>query len=176
MGRMRSALRAYTLDSPGPADALERLDRKMQYFEPDAMATIVHAVLDAGRGEMTVSCAGHLPPVVAVPGQPATPARVEPDPPIGVADGVERGETVLDLPPGAMACFYTDGLVERRDRALDEGIARLCAAIDSGGTHSGGIQPEQACVLVMRSLIGTGEVADDVALLVVQRAERPDRS
>jgi serine phosphatase RsbU (regulator of sigma subunit) len=164
MGRMRSALRAYALETQSPAEALARLDRKMQYFEPDAMATVLYAVLDADAGEMIVSCAGHLPPVIAVPGQPATVVGVRADPPIGVADDFKRGETTLDVPQGAMACFYTDGLVERRDRPLDDGIARLCAAIDSGGT-----QPEWACVSVMRALIGAGETSDDVALLMVQR-------
>ena len=33
MGRIRSALRAYALEFPGPADVLGKLDRKMQYFE-----------------------------------------------------------------------------------------------------------------------------------------------
>ncbi|HEX4829559.1 MAG TPA: GAF domain-containing protein, partial [Trebonia sp.] len=40
MGRMRSALRAYALDAADPATALRLLDRKIQYFEPDAMATV----------------------------------------------------------------------------------------------------------------------------------------
>jgi serine phosphatase RsbU (regulator of sigma subunit) len=164
MGRMRSALRAYALETQCPADALARLDRKMQYFEPEAMATVLYAIMDAEAGEMIVSCAGHLPPVIAVPGQPARVVRVGADPPIGVADGFDRSQTMLDFPSGAMACFYTDGLVERRDRPLDDGIARLCAAIGSEGT-----QPERACVSVMRALIGAGETSDDVALLVVQR-------
>ena len=32
MGRMRSALRAYALESPDPAGVLAKLDRKMQHF------------------------------------------------------------------------------------------------------------------------------------------------
>ena len=37
--------------------------------------------------------------------------------------------STLDFPPGAVLCLYTDGLVERRDQPIDEGIARLCAAV-----------------------------------------------
>jgi hypothetical protein len=40
MGRMRSALRAYALETRDPAEVLDRLDRKMQHFEADAMATV----------------------------------------------------------------------------------------------------------------------------------------
>ncbi len=46
MGRIRSALRAYALETRDPADVLERLDRKMQHFEPDAMATVLYAVIE----------------------------------------------------------------------------------------------------------------------------------
>jgi hypothetical protein len=44
MGRMRSALRAYALGSADPAAALRLLDRKIQYFEPDAMATVLYGL------------------------------------------------------------------------------------------------------------------------------------
>jgi len=51
MGRMRSALRAYALKFPGPAEVLGKLDRKMQYFEQgDVMATVSYAVLDPDSG------------------------------------------------------------------------------------------------------------------------------
>jgi sigma-B regulation protein RsbU (phosphoserine phosphatase) len=61
MGRMRSALRAYALETRDPAEVLGRLDRKMQHFEPDAMATVLYAVLDPGLDLMRVSLTGHFP-------------------------------------------------------------------------------------------------------------------
>src|ERR1700728_3186637 len=71
MGRMRSALRAYALESNDPAEVLSGLDRKMQHFEPDALATVLYAVFDRSLDQMRVSLAGHFPPVIARPGQPA---------------------------------------------------------------------------------------------------------
>ncbi|HEY7274460.1 MAG TPA: SpoIIE family protein phosphatase, partial [Trebonia sp.] len=68
MGRMRSTLRAYILQAADPAAALRMLDRKMQYFEPDAMATVLYGLYTPGTGELTYSTAGHLPPVLAAPG------------------------------------------------------------------------------------------------------------
>ena len=44
MGRIRSALRAYALETSDPADILSRLERKLHYFEPDAMVTVLCAV------------------------------------------------------------------------------------------------------------------------------------
>jgi phosphoserine phosphatase RsbU/P len=37
--------------------------------------------------------------------------------------------TTVEVPPGAVICFYTDGLVERRGVVLDVGLERLCAAV-----------------------------------------------
>jgi sigma-B regulation protein RsbU (phosphoserine phosphatase) len=169
MGRMRSALRAYTLETKSPADTLTRLDHKMQYFEPDAMATVMYAVIDSRTGAMVVSTAGHLPPVLAFPGRPAEPAEIEADPPIGVTDLTARHETELTVPPGGLVAFYTDGLVERRSQSLTEGINRLCLAIDTA-TDRGMPSPEQGCIAVMRALIGTSATSDDVALLIVERS------
>ncbi|HEY1823555.1 MAG TPA: SpoIIE family protein phosphatase, partial [Trebonia sp.] len=69
MGRMRSALRAYVLETADPGTALRMLDRKFQYFEPDAMATVLYGLYTPGTGEFVFSSAGHLPPVLAAPGQ-----------------------------------------------------------------------------------------------------------
>ena len=74
MGRMRSALRAYALETRDPAEVLSRLDRKIQHFEPAAMATVSYAVLEPATGHMHISAAGHFPPVAAAPdGAPTWP-------------------------------------------------------------------------------------------------------
>src|SRR5262249_17416928 len=69
MCRIRSALRASALETADPADVLSRLDRKVQLFEPDAMATVAYAVLDPSHTSMQVSSAGHLPFLVAERGR-----------------------------------------------------------------------------------------------------------
>lgn len=175
MGRMRSTLRAYTLETEEPADALSRLDRKIQYFEPDAMATVLYGIYDPETGEFLVSSAGHLPPVLAAPGQPADPLPIHPDPPIGTADTPARQSTVAMIPPGGLLVCYTDGLVERRDRAIDQGIGLLSAAmdrvLDSRASRDGRPVPlaEDASAAIMRALIGNAQATDDVALLVAYR-------
>ena len=175
MGRMRSALRAYVLETSDPGDALRRLDRKIQYFEPDAMATVLYGVYQPESGRMRVSSAGHLSPVIAVPGEQPAPADIDVDLPIGVADDPPRTATAVDIRPGGLLCFYTDGLVERRDQPLDQGIARLCAAIagvmTTSATGTAGSVPvaEEACAGIMRSLVGNAPARDDVAVLTLHR-------
>ena len=162
MGRMRSALRAYALEFPGPADVLRKLDQKMQYFEEsDVMATVSYAVLDPNSGRLAISSAGHLPPVIAAPGQHGAMAQIAVDPAIGIADPFHRRVTTLALVPGAVLCLYTDGLVERRDEPIDDGITRLCQAVTPG-------PPEEVCVSAMQTLVGHQSPSDDIALLVVR--------
>jgi serine phosphatase RsbU (regulator of sigma subunit) len=162
MGRIRSALRAYALELGGPAVVLAKLDAKMQYFEEnDVMATVSYTVLDPGSGQLAISSAGHLPPVIAAPGQRTAVAQIAVDPPIGVADDPRRQVTKLALAPGAVLCLFTDGLVERRDKPIDDGITRLCQAVTPG-------PPEDVCVSVMHDLVGRQHPGDDIALLILR--------
>jgi serine phosphatase RsbU (regulator of sigma subunit) len=176
MGRMRSALRAYVLEAADAAVALRKLDRKIQYFEPDAMATVLYGLYTPATGEFAFSSAGHLPPVLAAPGKRAAHVlAVKPDPPIGTADDPERRLTTHVIPPGGLLCCFTDGLVERRDQAIDLGIGRVAATIDEliadapsrGGRHIP--LAEDACAEVMRTLVGNSPAQDDIAMLVLHR-------
>ncbi len=166
MGRMRSALRAYALETSDPGEVLDRLDRKMQHFEPEALATVLYAVIDPSLEQMKVGLAGHLPPVIAAPGQPAELARVRAGLMIGVSPGVRRPVTTVPIPPGALVCFYTDGLVERPGEPIDDGLARLCRAVRPEPA-------EAACAAVMRELVGSSPARDDIALLVLRRQAGP---
>jgi sigma-B regulation protein RsbU (phosphoserine phosphatase) len=173
MGRMRSALRAYVLETADPGTALRMLDRKIQYFEPDAMATVLYGLYTPGTGEFTASSAGHLPPVLAAPGAPAALLPLQPDPPIGTADDPERQSATVLIPPGALLCCFTDGLVERRDEAIDQGIGRVAAILDEqvAADRGGRDVPlaEDACAAVMRALVGNAPARDDIAVLMLSR-------
>jgi serine phosphatase RsbU (regulator of sigma subunit) len=162
MGRMRGALRAYALDTDDPAEVLYKLDRKMQHFEPGAMATVAYAVFDPGVGRVRICSAGHYPPVIAAAGQPAELADVPAGLLIGAAPGVRRRVATIDISPGTLMCFYTDGLIERRSRPIDHGLALLCQAVTAQ-------PPDTACAAVMAALVGSERVRDDIALLMFRR-------
>lgn len=163
MGRLRSALRAYALDATDPGEVLAKLDRKASHFEHGAMATVGYAVLDPSRQRLRIALAGHPPPVLVTTDQPAAFVDVPVDPPIGFGLATARRRTgVVDLPPGGLIAFYTDGLVERRDRPLDAGMAQLLRATTPNA-------PDLVCADVMTALIGTYNPKDDIALLVLRR-------
>ena len=168
MGRMRSALRAYALESRDPADVLTRLDANVQAFEPGVIATVVYAVFDQDLKHVRISSAGHVPPVVAAPGQAATLAAVRNDLLIGAATDISRHTTTLAFPPGGLLCLYTDGLVERRGAILDEGMEALRAAVTAD-------PPDDVCASVMLALIGSQPATDDTTMLAFRRLP-PDLS
>jgi serine phosphatase RsbU (regulator of sigma subunit) len=165
MGRMRSALRAYALETPDPAEVLRRLDRKMQHFEPDALATVLYAVFDPALDQVRVCMAGHFPPVIALPGLPAELASIAAGLMIGVSPDTPRRVTTLPIPAGALLCFYTDGLIERPGQMIDDGLERLRRVVVAQ-------PPEAVCAEVMGELVGREPARDDIALLIIRR--RPD--
>jgi len=162
MGRMRSSLRSYALETTDPAEVLSRLDRKMQHFEPGALATVLYAVIAPGLERMHVALAGHFPPVIARPGRPAELAGVRTGLMIGVAPDAQRPVTTVPIPPGALLCFFTDGLVERPGELIDDGLARLRRAVTAQF-------PGTACAAVMGALVGSEPARDDIALLMIRR-------
>jgi serine phosphatase RsbU (regulator of sigma subunit) len=162
MGRIRSALRAYTLVEQRPERVLDLVDHKVNHFEIGTIATVACAVLEPPYDAMTVAVAGHPPPVIAAPGQNATLAPIAPSPPIGTNLAVQRRSTTIAIPQGAVIAFYTDGLVERRGESLDVGLERLRAAVAPG--PAGRVAAE-----IMRDALAGTVPRDDTALVVVHR-------
>jgi anti-sigma regulatory factor (Ser/Thr protein kinase)/putative methionine-R-sulfoxide reductase with GAF domain len=162
MGRLRSTIRAYALEHDDPAAVIARVDRKLLHFEPSEMATMLLVVVDPELRTMQVSLAGHPPPIVAEPGAPARSLDVPPDPPLGVHPGMLRRSTAVALPPGAAVCFFTDGLVERRDVPLDDRLDTLRSVVTAD-------RPDVVCSRAMSALVGVDPPGDDVAILVARR-------
>ncbi|MEE6257437.1 PP2C family protein-serine/threonine phosphatase [Plantactinospora sonchi] len=160
MGRLRSALRAYALECNDPADALTRLDQKIQHFEAGNLATVLYAMVSPTRDEIHISLAGHLPPMLAEPGGTVHPLNLPVDLPLGIGRPRPRCTTVVNFPQDATMVCYTDGLIERRNELIDVGFDRLRAAISPGTA-------EAVCATIMTRL-GIEQPADDVALLALR--------
>lgn len=173
MGRLRSALRAYALEAEDPGRVLDKLDRKVTHFEAHAMATVAYAIFDPSTNRLHISLAGHPAPIWTTPAESTVLTDVAVDPPVGFGIAHRpRRTSSFDVPTDAVVCFYTDGLVERRDSSIDVGLERLCRAI-------AGAPAEDICTSVMSKLVGSASINDDIALLVLSRkqtAERVDAS
>ena len=166
MGRIRSALRAYALVIDDPAQVLAALDRKIHHFEAGSLTTALYAMVPPDRTTVHLSSAGHLSPVLAVPGRPAALLEVPADAPLGIGRVYgPRRTTVVDFPAGALLLCYTDGLVERRHQIIDVGMKALTEVVRAD-------DPERVCDTVMTQL-GLEKPTDDIAVLAVRRGPAP---
>ncbi|WP_225639089.1 ATP-binding SpoIIE family protein phosphatase [Streptomyces solaniscabiei] len=166
MGQLRTAVRAYArLDLP-PHEVLQLLDGLASEIDANQIATCVYAIHDPNEGRLVYASAGHLP--ILVRDETGTVQRAdEPTgPPLGTGGWMHASGSIA-LTPGSTAVLYTDGLVERRNEDLDEGIAALERAL-SGATGS----PQVICDRLVRSAGVTPDHDDDVAVLVLQHPAR----
>jgi serine phosphatase RsbU (regulator of sigma subunit) len=164
MGRIRSTMRAYALEDHPCEEVVTLTNRKVLHFEFSEMATVLCATSLPPYEEFRICSAGHPPPVVVVPGKPSEPLDIQPTPPLGVRHDVKPACTVARFSPGSLLVLYTDGLVERRDEAMDVGLQRLCAAISLD-------HPQVVCSQIMRLLVDGSPPDDDIALVVVRRSQ-----
>jgi serine phosphatase RsbU (regulator of sigma subunit)/anti-sigma regulatory factor (Ser/Thr protein kinase) len=162
MGQVRSACRALLFENPSPSAALAGLDRFAARLPGAQCTTAVCAVLNPDTGELVYSSAGHPPPVLV--DADGTTRMLDDGHTIalGVRPDWPRPEARVTVPPRATLLLYTDGLVERRRRALSQGISRAAALVQDG----------RACTLddlanqIMSGLAPSGGYQDDVVLLL----------
>jgi serine phosphatase RsbU (regulator of sigma subunit) len=162
MGQFRTAVQTMAaLDLP-PAQLLRHLDNIAHRLGSDHLATCVYAVYDPIHRTLTLSNAGHVPPVLARPDGPSELLQVPAGAPIGVG-GVPFETFEIEVPDGSWLVLCTDGLVEVRDEGgIGTGIAALC-----GNLIEPGQSPEEVCEAILGTL-HTEDRSDDVALLVAK--------
>ena len=129
--------------------------------------TGVVAVVEPGRGgtgpaRLRWSNAGHPPPVLLCADDRGHVLERTPERPPGGTPGTPRSEHEVPLHAGDTLLLYTDGLVERRDRSLDDGTADLLRTV-RGLAH---VPLDELCDRLLAGL--QGRVEDDVALLAVR--------
>ena len=106
------------------------VDRFLQTIGPEHLATCVYAIYGPSVHQVEVALAGHLPPLIGLPGvEPGYP-ELPSGRPLGVG-GARFSSTTLNLPVGSLVLLYTDGLVEGRDCPVEEGMRRLRSAVGS---------------------------------------------
>ncbi|MDW6060886.1 ATP-binding SpoIIE family protein phosphatase [Streptomyces sp. FXJ1.4098] len=166
MGQLRTAVRAYArLDLP-PHEVLQLLDGLAAEIDPSQIATCVYAVHDPNENRLVYASAGHLPILVRDPDGTVSRAAEPTGPPLGTGGWLHTSAS-LPFGPGSSAVLYTDGLVERRDKDIYEGVAAL-ERVFAGATGT----PQVMCDRLIRALGITAEHDDDVAVLVLQHPAR----
>jgi serine phosphatase RsbU (regulator of sigma subunit) len=160
MAALRFAIRAYALQGDDPDDILVKLARVVQIGATGQFATILCTVFDADSHQVTVTSAGHLPPLL-VTGVDAKFLSVDVGLPVGVEPSPTYSCSTVSLGPSGTLLAYTDGLVERRGESLDDGLSRL---------RSAAVRTGESLEALLERL--TGELSegadDDVAIVGVR--------
>jgi serine phosphatase RsbU (regulator of sigma subunit) len=164
MGQLRSAGRALLLESASPAHVLTALDRFASLVPGASCSTVFCGVIDPDGGTLRYSSAGHVPAILIEADGECRLLESAGSLPLAVVDDLPRPEAEVALPAGSTLLLYTDGLVERRDSDLDEGMARAVTAL-TDGRH---LAPAQLADLLTDQLLDDAP-DDDVALLIYRR-------
>jgi serine phosphatase RsbU (regulator of sigma subunit)/anti-sigma regulatory factor (Ser/Thr protein kinase) len=164
MGQLRNALRAYALEDKDPCVVLQRLNAFMNDLGPSqSMATLLYGVFDLDSSSLTLSNAGHPPPLIVDDKREACFVEGGLGPPLGAVVSPTFTNVTVQLPPGSTLFTYTDGLVEDRSTPLSVGLSLMEALVASGPKDL-----EDLCDYVMASALAGRSGGDDAALLALR--------
>ncbi|MDQ0710871.1 serine phosphatase RsbU (regulator of sigma subunit)/anti-sigma regulatory factor (Ser/Thr protein kinase) [Streptomyces luteogriseus] len=176
MGQLSMEARALLSAGLAPDQVLEHLDETVTLLD-DAESglaagysalgsTCCIALYDPVGHHVTLSSAGHLPPILVSPDGRAAPLSIRPHPGLGAEFALREPFDVytFGVPPGSVLALYTDGLVEDRALSIDEGIDRLADIVSK-------VHPWDALQQSARQIVSTLAPApqrDDVTLLLAR--------
>ncbi|MBW8483424.1 SpoIIE family protein phosphatase [Actinomadura parmotrematis] len=162
MATMRNALSGLACTGAAPDRLLGWLNTLLTSRHPSLTASAVVARYDPASRTLRWAQAGHPPPVL-LRGDTAAVLAAPDGVVLGALDEppLARAETVLE--PGDTLLLYTDGLVERRDRDLDDGFDLLCRAAE----QAAGAAPDALIEHVLRAL-GAANPDDDTCVLALR--------
>jgi serine phosphatase RsbU (regulator of sigma subunit)/anti-sigma regulatory factor (Ser/Thr protein kinase) len=162
MGQLRSAIRAYALDTEAPGEVITKL-AQFSHRTHTRMATVVYATLNLNTWVFRFARAGHPYPLLVRSDGSAIFLSDAGGPPLGTGGASAYDEQRVALSAGETLLLYTDGLIERRGLRLSEGEAQLVDAAMQAPD-----EPELMCQEITSRLTAGTEIADDIAVLVVQ--------
>jgi sigma-B regulation protein RsbU (phosphoserine phosphatase) len=167
MAMIRAVVHTYPGVPDDPPAVLDHINRHFRFlWESSMYATAVYAVLDAGRGTLRLSSAGHPPPLLLRPGETAAPLPLDPTMCLiwDELRDIPRAEHALR--PGDRVVFYTDGIT---DRQADDGSMYDPEQFAAALTRIGAVPSAD----IVRSIVnevdqfaGRHEPEDDQTLLV----------
>ncbi|MBL8848646.1 MAG: SpoIIE family protein phosphatase [Planctomycetaceae bacterium] len=170
MARLYSSARYQLLTSPTPAAAMAGLNKEIASSGlGHRFITLLVAVLDPAKHEVTLVNAGHLAPLVKrINGNVEAIGREESGLPLGIVPDQEFKSSTHALYPGELLVAYTDGVTEAMNeereifgrRRLEECIAKETGDIDA---------VMKAIIGEVEAFVGENTLRDDTCIVGLQR-------
>ncbi len=161
MARLRGALAGLAITGAPPHQLVGWLNELVCHVAPEHTASVVAGYFDPASRTLTWAQAGHPPPVL-VRGERAK-VMAQPQGILLGAGNRSNGYHLASeqLRPGDLLLLYSDGLVERRDRSIDDGLTSLVDAA------AGTADPDQVICAVLDAM-GHTATDDDTCLVALQ--------
>jgi PAS domain S-box-containing protein len=160
MGQLRSVLHSLMLQGKSPREALSDLDVFAERIPAAHGTTVFCALVDPAACTVRYTSAGHPPAVVTHRTGITELLENATSVPLAIS-GDDRKEATAKLTPACTVALYTDGLIERRGEALEDGFDRLRSVI---AAHRD--RPIQSLATVIIEEMQATRSEDDVALLL----------
>jgi serine phosphatase RsbU (regulator of sigma subunit)/CheY-like chemotaxis protein/anti-sigma regulatory factor (Ser/Thr protein kinase) len=164
MSELRNALRAFAVEGHSPGSALHQLDRVVHAtLGPGMIATVLFLIIDASKGTLSISRAGHPPPALRSATGEIRFLETGGTLPLGIDDRVMADEAEYAVNPGDTLLLFTDGLVERRRESINTGFDRLRDAFTNAP-----VDVEELCDYILERTVTEQASHDDIAVLAVR--------
>lgn len=157
---LRNALRGLAVTGAGPGQLLSWLNMVAHHLTGAVTATAVCGLYDPEHNTLRWARAGHLPPVL-VRGSDAAPLPLVKGLLLGAVPEATYEEHEVQLAAEDTLLMYTDGLIERRDRSVEESLAQFLTVaravpptldqqLDRLLTHSRSDTDDDTCIVGIR--------------------------
>ena len=171
--QFRSAARVLTQMDLSPAQVLHRLDVLADSLGDEYTSTCVYVSCDLADGTAVFASAGHLPPLLRTPYDPAYRVALPVGPPLGVG-GARFEERQYTIPPGSLLSLYTDGLLGHAlGEDADAAIADLGGLLDKAEEVPDD-QLDEVCEHISTVMLGVGEHTGDATLMLAKLGRMPE--
>ncbi len=153
-----------------PGETLMSVNMALQAERSFGMVTMLYAFIDITSNTIHLANAGHNYPLVL--GETLEEIAL-PGVPLGIDDGIEYDEKIIQLTPGTSLIFYTDGVPEAMDC---NGDLYTFERFKDAVAANKGLEPEEMVEQLLKEIADFTEGApqsDDITLLVLSYHPQP---
>ncbi len=150
MAKLSSEMRFHSQGRLSPGAVLTVLNRALyDQMEGGMFVTLILLILDSEKKKLSISSAGHFPPILRTGENTVSELQIENNLPIGTVADTEYGDTEYMLESGDRIILYTDGVTEAQNKEGGfYGKERLKQVIAYGGES-----PEELLMTINKSVL-----------------------
>ncbi len=170
MAKLSSDVRQWLTIEPNPAKALGKINQIFSgYGWDDRFVTMVIAVIDGNKNQLTLVNAGHMPPMLRnAAGEVTEIGGEQAGLPVGVVDDFEFDSYQHDLAPGDLVTLFTDGFSEAMNSQRElYGIERMTKIISVKDVKT--MEIGNHLLTDVREFAGDFPQSDDMCLVCLGR-------